>query len=135
LMRLTGEGKLAIGTTSTPDALGASDLTGYTLYAAGGILSEEVRVRTGWADYVFEENYALQPLEVVAEHIRENGRLPEMPSTQEVETNGLELGEMAVKQQVKIEEIYLHLIEMEKQIQALKKENETLKARIEQLER
>lgn len=135
LMRLTGEGKLAIGTTSTPNSLGASDLTPYTLYAAGGVLTEEVRVRTGWADHVFEKDYALTDLECVEEHIRENGKLPGMPSTEEVQADGLELGDMTVRQQIKIEELFLHMIEMDKELKALKQENEALKARIGKLER
>lgn len=135
LMMLTGEGKLAIGTMSTPNSLGGSDLTPYTLYAAGGVLTEEVRVRTGWADHVFEKGYPLTDLQGVETYIRENGQLPGMPSTKEVEENGLELGDMTVRQQVKIEELFLHMIEMDKELKALKKENEALKARIGQLER
>ena len=135
LMMLTGEGKLAIGTLSTPNTLGASDLTPYTLYAAGGVLTEEVRVRTGWADHVFEKDYEMKGLPAVEAYILENGRLPGMPSAAEVETGGLELGDMTVRQQVKIEELYLHMIEMDKELKALKKENQALKTRIEQLER
>ena len=135
LMVLKGVGKLAIGTTATPDVLGATDLSLYTLYAAGGILTEEVRVRTGWADHVFAKNYPLTGLEEVETYIEENGKLPNMPSSEEVEANGLELGDIAVKQQEKIEELFLHLIEMDKELKALKQENEALKARLEQLER
>lgn len=134
LMRLTGTGKLAIGTTSTPDVLGASDLSEYTIFASGGILSEEVRVRTGWADHVFDADYPRQPLEAVDTYIQEHGRLPDMPSTNEVEANGLELGDITVRQQVKIEEIYLHLLDMNREIQALKAENDALKQRLQQLE-
>ncbi|MBK7410150.1 MAG: bZIP transcription factor [Saprospirales bacterium] len=135
LMMLTGTGKLAIGTTSTPTSLGASDLTPYTLFAAGGILTEEVRVRTGWADHVFAHDYPLQGLNEVANYIEENCKLPDMPSTEEVEANGLEIGEITVKQQEKIEELFLHMIEMDKELKALKQENEALKARLEQLEK
>ncbi|MBK6904511.1 MAG: hypothetical protein IPH04_17345 [Saprospirales bacterium] len=135
LMMLTGEGKLAIGTLSTPASLGASDLSTYTIFAAGGILTEEVRVRTGWADYVFNKDHNLVSLPAVEEHILENGRLPGMPTTSEVEANGLELGDMTVRQQEKIEELFLYMIEMDKEMKALKKENEALKARVEKLER
>ena len=38
-----------------------------------------------------------------------------------------------MNQQEKIEEIFLHLIEMNDQIKLLKQENEILKARIEQM--
>ena len=45
-----------------------------------------------------------------------------------MQENGLNLSEMAVVQQEKIEEIYLHLIDMNEQIKALQAENEQLKA-------
>ena len=134
LMLLTNEGKLAIGTTSTPASLGASDLSLYSLYAAGGILTEEVRVRTGWADYVFLPDYERASLTEVADYIQQEGRLPNMPSTEEVESDGLELGDITVRQQEKIEEIYLYMIEMDKELQELRAENEALRARVEALE-
>ncbi len=130
-----GDGKVAIGTTSIPNILGGSiDISTYKLYVQGGILTEELRVRTGWADYVFGDNYRLQPLEEVECFIRDNGHLPNMPTEKEVLENGLSVGEAAVKQQEKIEEIYLHLIEMDKQIKALQAENAVLKTRIQELE-
>ncbi|MCB0705331.1 MAG: hypothetical protein KDC34_08480 [Saprospiraceae bacterium] len=134
LMLLTNTGKLAIGTLNTPTSLGASDLTNYTIFAAGGILTEEIRVRTGWADYVFDPGYQRLNLENVESYIEENGKLPNMPSSAEVEANGLELGDITVKQQEKIEELFLYMIEMDKELDALRAENENLRKRVEELE-
>ncbi|MFM9951635.1 MAG: hypothetical protein ACKV1O_27130 [Saprospiraceae bacterium] len=134
LMVLKGNGKLAIGTLLTPNSIGGTDLTAYTLYAKGGILSEEVRVRTGWADYVFTPGYRLRSLEEVETHIAQFGHLPETPSAAQVEEQGLELGDNAVNQQVKIEELFLYMIEMNKQVKALQTENAALRARVEALE-
>jgi hypothetical protein len=43
---------------------------------------------------------------------------------------GLELGKITTIQQEKIEELFLHLIEMEKRLKKLEKENQALKAQI-----
>ena len=124
-------GKVAIGTGNMPNMLGVNNTAGYNLYVSGGILTEEVLVRTGWADYVFEKDYPLPSLEAVEQHIQQKGHLPGVPSAAEVEANGLGLAENAVNQQVKIEELFLHLIELNKELKALKAENEQLKARID----
>lgn len=128
-------GVVTIGTNNTPASLGVVNTANYRLFVSGGILTEEVLVRTGWADHVFNKSYPLRPLEEVEQHINKEGHLPDMPSAQEVETNGLKLAESAVNQQVKIEELFLYLIEMNKEIKALKVENEQLKAKVLQLEK
>jgi hypothetical protein len=131
----TGSGKVAIGTIETPGSLddGSVDIDNYRLFVRGGILADEVRVRTNWADYVFEENYQLPPLEAVKAFINKHKRLPSMPSARQVESGGLNLGEANVLQQEKIEELFLYLIDMNEEIKALKLENEMLRTRIEQL--
>ena len=126
-------GKVAIGTGNMPNMLGVNNTADYNLYVSGGILTEEVLVRTGWADYVFEKDYPLPCLEAVEQHIQEKGHLPGVPSAAEVEANGLGLAENAVNQQVKIEELFLHVIELNKELKALKAENEQLKAKVEAL--
>lgn len=124
------DGVVTIGTNNTPGSLGTVSTSGYHLFVDGGILTEEVLVRTGWADYVFDENYELKSLEEVEQHIAEKGHLPNTPSAQEIEEGGLPLGEAAVNQQEKIEELFLYLIEMNKEIQQLKAENAALRAEL-----
>ena len=51
--------------------------------------------------------------------------LPNIPSTSEMVKNGLNVSEMTVKQQEKIEELFLYILEMDKRMQAL--ENELVK--------
>ena len=48
-----GDGKVAIGTVNIPNAVMGTDVSGYKLFVQGGILTEEVRVRSDWADFVF----------------------------------------------------------------------------------
>lgn len=107
--------------------------TPYQLYVKGGIISEEVKVELAngnWADYVFKKSYALMPLEDVEQFIEENGHLHNMPSASEIEKDGLELKRATILQQEKIEELYLHMIEMKKEINDLKQENSKLKQQL-----
>lgn len=89
----------------------------------GSIKAEEIVVATTWADYVFNENYALPPLSEVAAYIKKNKRLPEIPTGTQIEREGLKMADMMALQMKKIEELTLYAIE-------LKKENETLKAEL-----
>ncbi len=99
----------------------------YKLDVCGTIRSKEVRVETGWCDYVFEPDYNLPSLKFVEDFITKNKHLPEIPSEKQIVTEGLKLGEMQALHMKKIEELTLYLI-------GLSKENEGLKKRIEKLE-
>lgn len=123
-------GRVGVGTENTPYTIGGENISAYRLFVKGGILADEVRVRTGWADYVFGQDYKLMPLSQVEEFITENNHLPNIPSAEKVESQGVELGDVAVFQQEKIEEIFLHLIDMEKRVKDLEEENKALKAQI-----
>jgi hypothetical protein len=130
-MRMHGDGKISIGTGNRPLETNENG-DDYLLFVKGGTLSEEVAVKTGWADYVFTTDYNLLSLEKVETHISEKGHLHNTPSAADL--NGtVNLGDATVNQQEKIEEIYLHLIEMNKRMKALEKENEALKMEIENL--
>lgn len=101
----------------------------YKLDVNGVIHSKEVKVdMIGWADYVFQRNYPLRTLEEVEQHIEENGHLPNIPSTEEVLKNGINLAEMNTKLLEKIEELTLYSIEQNKQIKKLQNENKLLKS-------
>ncbi|PHN07335.1 hypothetical protein [Flavilitoribacter nigricans] len=105
------------------------DLSNYKLFVCGGILADEWLVPNAtWCDYVFEENYRLTSLEEVEEHIAEKGHLHNTPSAKEIESSGLKVGDITVNQQEKIEEIFLHLIDMNKRLNTLEKDNADLKA-------
>jgi len=130
-MQIHSNGKISIGTGNTlPDLNENGD--DYLLFIKGGTLSEEVAVKTGWADYVFDENYELLPLETVEQHIDIYGHLHNTPSAEEL-GGTVNLGDATVQQQEKIEEIYLHLIEMNKRMKVLENENERLKQEIKSL--
>ncbi|PHN07333.1 hypothetical protein [Flavilitoribacter nigricans] len=128
------DGKVAIGTNQMPTTLNGYNLSNYKLYVCGGILADELLIPSvSWCDYVFEDTYDLTPLEDVKEHIATKGYLHKTPSAEEVESEGMKIGEITVNQQEKIEEIFLHLIEMNDQLQELKAENASLKTQLEQI--
>ncbi len=110
---------VVIGTPYAIGNIGSTQLTNYKLYVNGGILAKEVRVRTDWADYVFDKEYKLKPLSEVETFIKENGHLPNVPSAKKVETDGIELGDITKIQQEKIEELTLYIIALEKRLKAL----------------
>jgi len=97
----------------------------YKLFVKDGIRTEKVKVdiaaNNGWADYVFEKDYKLMPLNSVEKFIKENGHLPEVPTTEEAIKNGIELKEMNILLLKKIEELTLYTIEQQKRIEALEK--------------
>lgn len=101
----------------------------YLLYVRHGIITEKIKVSLvdNWPDYVFKPNYRLMPLLEVERHITEKGHLPNIPAAAEIEKQGMELGDMAKRQQEKIEELYLHLIALEKRVKALESENTELR--------
>ncbi|MEM9823075.1 MAG: hypothetical protein AAF985_18495 [Bacteroidota bacterium] len=119
--------KVSIGTQDTPNVIGGANISSYHLFVDGGILTDELRVRTDWADYVFGAAYQLKSLKEVQAHIEEKGYLHNTPSAAQVEAEGIAVGEMTKNQQEKIEEIFLHLIALEKRIDQLESENQTLR--------
>lgn len=77
--------------------------------------AKEIKVTTTpTADFVFEKDYNLPPLEGVEKHIKEKKHLPEIASAKEMEANGVNVGEFQIKLLQKIEELTLYTIEQNK---------------------
>ena len=70
-------------------------------------------------DYVFRDDYKLMPLEDLNSFIKENKHLPEIPSANDVQKNGLNMTEMQIKLLKKVEELTLYILEQQKKIDAL----------------
>lgn len=91
----------------------------YKLDVNGTIRAKEIKIETGWADFVFDTDYRLPALSEVESHIREHKHLPGIPSERRVKEEGVNLGEMQVKLLQKIEELTLYVIAQDKKIQEL----------------
>jgi len=103
-------------------------LGGFTLAVEGVIGTRGIEVTANaWSDFVFNEDYTLRPLEEVAQFIKKNKHLPEVPSESEVLKNGIDLVKMDATLLQKIEELTLYMIELNKENKALKKEIDILK--------
>ena len=106
------------------------------------IHTSEVKVDLNVAvpDYVFAEDYKLKSLEEVEDYIKQNKHLPEIPSANEIDKNGLMLAEMNMNLLKKMEEMTLYMIEQQKkskeqayEIDTLKKENQVIKLMLERI--
>lgn len=121
---------LAVGEVAAADRAAATS-GGYRLLVKGGMITEKIKVAVAgsadWADYVFEPSYKLMSLDKVESFIKENKHLPNVPSAEDMSKNGLDVMQTSAKLMEKIEELTLYMIEMNKEIKALKEENAKLK--------
>jgi hypothetical protein len=114
LVMNVANGNIGIGTTNPTNKLSVN----------GDIRSREVTVETAnWPDYVFEQEYKLRPLAEVENFIIQHKHLPEIPSANDMHSNGLKLGDLQKKMMEKIEELTLYIIAQQKQIDQLLKIN------------
>ncbi|WP_026994009.1 hypothetical protein [Flectobacillus major] len=95
----------------------------YGLYVPKGVLTEKVRVAvkntSGWADYVFKPEYKLSSLDKVKSYIKENGHLPDVPSTETVLKDGIDIADNQRLLLQKIEEMTLYILQQEDRIKKL----------------
>jgi hypothetical protein len=112
-----------VGLGYTPPANGT-----YRLYVQGGIVALDVKVTAGtFPDYVFEKNYNLPSIYELENYINNNKHLPGIPSAIEIEKNeGFEVGDMQKKLIKVVEEQALYIIDLQKQLDEVKKRLENL---------
>jgi hypothetical protein len=111
-LRIKYNGNVGIGTPNPPEKLSVK----------GKIQAEEIRVTTAvtdWPDYVFEEGYKLPNLAELESFVKSKKHLPEVPSAQDVQVKGIELGEMNKVLLKKIEELTMYVIQQQKEIKDL----------------
>ena len=112
-------------------------IDGYTV-VNGNLESKKVKVTAtpgSVPDYVFSKDYALRTIPELEEFIKANSHLPNIPNAKEIETNGQNLGEMQLKLLEKIEELTLYVIEQNKTLSELIKQNIQLQLRVQNLEK
>jgi hypothetical protein len=102
------------------------------LTVKGNIGAREIKVSTtAGADFVFEPGYKLPELTELEKFVKTNKHLPEIPTAKQMVENGINLGELNVKLLQKVEELTLHLIEKDKQLQNEKEINKKQQEQID----
>ena len=118
-------GRVGIGVAKPENALDVN----------GTIRAKEVRVESGWADFVFDKSYTLPTLDEVKAHIDEHKHLPGIPSEAEVKENGIGLSEISTKLLQKVEELTLYVIQQNEKVADQQKTINELNSRIKNLEK
>lgn len=103
----------------------------FKLDICGHIRAKEVRVQTGWCDFVFDENYDQPTLAEEELFIKEQGHLSGFQSEAEMDGE-VKLADVTVRQQEKIEQMMLHLIEINKRLEKVEAENTELKQKLKE---
>ena len=107
--------------------IGTTPAANYKLVVDGAFSARKVKVQqNGWADYVFYKNYNLPSLHEIEQFIHVNKHLPGIPSASDVAKEGVDLGEMNKLLLQKIEELTLHVIELNKKVETLEAERKVV---------
>lgn len=84
-----------------------------------------VKSKADWADRVFEPGYALRPLAEVAQYVKTNGRLPNVPSADDV-VRGYDAPTMDARLLEKVEETMLYVLQLKREVDQLRRQNRQL---------
>jgi len=122
-MTIQQTGNVGIGT----------DAPMHKLDVCGTIRAVEVLVEDDWCDYVFEDDYHLPTLKEEKNHIEQNGYLLGFES-EEAMDGKISLHDVTKRQQVKIEEYALQLIQLSEKVETLEKQNQVLTKKYDTLE-
>ena len=85
-------------------------------------------------DYVFEDDYPLMGLEELQAYVSSERHLPNMPSTDDIRSNGLNLSQFQMLLLEKAEELTLYTLAQEEKLGVQKKQIAALEQRLSELE-
>ncbi len=115
-MVINNNGVVGIGNTTD---LASTSTTPYKLFVEGGIRTRKLKVdavATAWPDYVFEPTYGLRSLASLEAFIKANKHLPDMPSADDVNKDGVDVGDVQAALLKKVEELTLYVITLNKTV-------------------
>lgn len=117
------------GSSEITDAsIDQSYYSDFAVWVKEGIVVDDIALAASdeWAgtqpDYVFADDYALPSLAETEAFVRENRHLPDMPSQAEIREKGWSLPEMDQRLLKQVEELVLHTIEQQKQLEMLREQ-------------
>ncbi|MEM7130705.1 MAG: hypothetical protein AAF702_30550 [Chloroflexota bacterium] len=126
-------GRIAIN--STPDnghslkVGGAVRISHGTLTVADGDIILKDGSLLPVPDYVFAEDYSLMSLDDLRSYIVQESHLPNIPNAEEIDQNGLNLGQFQMLLLEKIEELTLYTLAQQEEIEALRRQVDDLQGR------
>jgi len=126
-MRIAENGNVLIGKIAQAN-------TAYKFDVNGKVRANEIVVNTTGADFVFEDQYKLKPLAELEQFIKQYKHLPEIPTAQAMQKEGVGVSELQTKLLQKIEELTLHLIEKDKELNKEKEINKGQNERLKEVE-
>jgi hypothetical protein len=111
IMKITKDGYVGINTDDTKQ---------YQFAVNGSAVFTKVVVKPNayWPDYVFKESYRLLPLDSLSKYVTANNHLPDIPSSDSVQRQGLDVGNTEAALLKKIEELTLYIIQQNKRLDA-----------------
>ncbi len=122
------DGGKYIGFTDAHNGLWMKILNDRKVRIDGVLYAREVQIKTDvWSDYVFDSDYELMTLKDVESFISKNKHLPDVPPACQVIEEGIDVGQMNVILLKKVEELTLYLIEMERRMSQMEKENSLIR--------
>jgi hypothetical protein len=102
----------------------------YRVDVCGSIrASEELIVEANkWCDFVFDEEYQLQPFQQRILTIKKDKHLPYIKPEEEILNSGVPISETLTGLLQNVEELYLYIEQLENRIKTLEEENKNLKS-------
>lgn len=127
VLYLRNDGKVSVGSECVPqDAL---------MGVSGKLYAQEIEVNiNSWCDSVFNESYALMPLDSLRSFIATNKHLPHIESESEVlARSSVNLMEMNLQLLRKVEELHLYILQLDARLRKTEKSKSRSKGRKEDL--
>jgi hypothetical protein len=126
-----GGGTWSVGARQNSNFIITRDGTGmdeFSLDRLGNlvVIGNCTEVDGACADYVFDKDYELMPLDELESYVKLNKHLPNVPSTADIKANGLNIQQFQGRLLEKIEELTLHTLEQQKKIDELETANRQL---------
>lgn len=125
MLKIMGNGNIEITGQGTNDKSitisNNSNQDVFRVMGNGYVYATKIRVSlpNEFPDYVFQDAYELLTIEELEKFITSNNHLPNMPTACEIESEGMDIGELNRILVEKVEELTLYIIDLNKQIEIL----------------